>query len=240
MPSRATCVPFLLLWGLLMVRLCSHAPIRCCCPALAPSFRHVTSSVRDEASLVAQVRSGDKGACELLIRRHAGAMLACARRFLRCDEDSADAVQEAFVAAFRSLGSFSGRSRLSTWLHRIVVNCCLMKLRRQKRRQTQSLHDLLPSFDQSGHHVHPVAAWPELPEDHLLRTELRDQVRACIDQLPEPYRTIVLLRDIEALDTDQTAALLRVSREVVKTRLHRAHQALRSLLEPVVRGPEER
>ena len=192
----------------------------------------------DEAALLVRVRAGDQRACDALVRRHGDAMLACARRFLRCDADSADAVQEAFLAAFRSLASFTGSSQLSTWLHRIVVNCCLMKLRRQKRRRTVPLDDLLPAFDETGHHLRPVAPWTDHPEDRLSQAELRRQVRACIDRLPDSYRTIILLRDIEELDTDQTATLLGVSRAVVKTRLHRAHQALRSLLEPLFLAAE--
>jgi RNA polymerase sigma-70 factor, ECF subfamily len=194
----------------------------------------------DEAVLVARVRCGEERACDTFVRRYGPAMLACARRFLRCDADSADAVQEAFVSAFRSIGSFTGISSLPTWLHRIVVNCCLMKLRGQKRRRTVSLDDLLPAFDEAGFHVHPVAAWREHPEEQLNRAEVRVQVRACIDRLPDAYRTIILLRDIEELDTDETAELLGVSRGVVKTRLHRAHQALRSLLEPLFLASEAR
>jgi len=161
-------------------------------------------------------------------------MFACARRFLREDEDSADAVQEAFISAFRFIGSFTGGSQLGTWLHRIVINCCLMKLRRKKRQQTITLDDLLPAFDEAGRHLHPVVPWTGHPEERLDRAELQEQLRAYIDRLPESYRTIVLLRDIEQLDTAQTATLLGISRGVVKIRLHRAHQALRTLLEPLL------
>jgi RNA polymerase sigma-70 factor (ECF subfamily) len=161
-------------------------------------------------------------------------MLAVARRFLRGDEDRADAVQDAFLAAFRCLDSFEGHSSLGTWLHRIVVNSCLMKLRVQSRGRAAPLDDLLPTFDETGRHSRPVRPWPEDALSRLTREETRIQVRACIDRLPEPYRTVLLLRDIEELDTEQTARQLGITPGTVKTRLHRARQALRTLVAPLV------
>ena len=187
----------------------------------------------DEIDLVARVRRGDEAACEDLVRRHTGALLAVARRFLGCPEESADAVQEAFLAAFRSLDSFEGSAALGTWLHRIVVNNCLGRLRSRKRRPTVSLDRLLPAFAEDGHHARPVRSWSGPADDPVVRDETRTQVRACIDQLPDAYRTVLLLRDIEEFDTDQTAAILGIAVGAVKTRLHRARMALRTLLEPL-------
>jgi RNA polymerase sigma-70 factor (ECF subfamily) len=189
----------------------------------------------DEAGLLARLRAGDESACETLVRRLGGRMLAVARRVLRCEEDSADAVQDAFVAAFGSLDRFEGHSTLATWLHRIVVNSCLMKLRSRGRRREVSVDGLLPAFDEAGRHARPMRRWDEQGVTRLSREETQAQVRACIDQLPESYRTVLLLRDIEELDTDQAARQLGVSAGAVKTRLHRARQALRTLLEPIVR-----
>lgn len=186
-----------------------------------------------DLELLARLRSGEKFAAETLVREHAPRMLAVARRFLRSEEDSADAVQDAFLSAFRSLSDFEGNSALGTWLHRIVVNSCLMKLRTQARRRAAPIDDLLPEFDETGHHVRPVRSWEEQPSTRLARAETRAQVHTCIDQLPEPYRAVLLLRDIEELDTDQTAQELGITPDAVKTRLHRARQALRTLLAPI-------
>jgi RNA polymerase sigma-70 factor (ECF subfamily) len=186
----------------------------------------------DEAALVARIRAGDERACEALVREHCGALLATARRFLGCAEDAADAVQDAFLSAFRSIHAFEGQARLGTWLHRIVVNHALMRLRRRKRRPTVRIEDVLPTFDETGHHTRPVRPWRDAVGDRLVRDETRAQVRTCIDRLPDAYRTVLLLRDIEGLDTDRTAELLGTNSAVVKTRLHRARQALRTLLEP--------
>jgi RNA polymerase sigma-70 factor, ECF subfamily len=191
-----------------------------------------------EAQFLARLRAGDEEASAALVRKYGGRLLAVARRFLRCEEDSADAVQEAFLAAFRYLDQFEGNSSLGTWLHRIVVNACLTKLRAQSRSRAVPIDDLLPTFDETGHHSQPVRPWGEEPLSHLTREETRIQVRACIDRVPEPYRTVLLLRDIEELNTDQTAEQLGITAGAVKTRLHRARQALRTLLEPLFR-PEE-
>jgi RNA polymerase sigma-70 factor, ECF subfamily len=186
-----------------------------------------------EAQLLARVRAGDEEASAALVRQHGGRMLAVARRFLHSEEDSADALQDAFLTAFRCLDQFEAKSSLGTWLHRIVVNSCLMKLRAQCRSRATPIADLLPTFDESGHHTQPVRPWQEPALARLTREETRIQVRACIDRLPNAYRTVLLLRDIEELDTEQTAQHLGINCGTVKTRLHRARQALRTLLEPL-------
>jgi RNA polymerase sigma-70 factor (ECF subfamily) len=160
-------------------------------------------------------------------------MFRLARRFLGCDEDAADAVQDAFVSAWQALDTFQGSAKLSTWLHRIVVNASLARLRRRARRRTVPLDNLLPRFDDSGRHAEAVLPWADASPDRLTQEETQAQVRACIDRLPDAYRTVLILRDLEGLDTDATAAALGTSRAVVKTRLHRARQALRTLLTPV-------
>jgi len=192
----------------------------------------------DDARLLARIRDGDECACEALVRQHAGRMLAVARRFLRTEEDSADAVQDAFLSAFRSLDGFAANSALGTWLHRIVVNVCLMKLRAQSRNREVRIENLLPTFDETGHHSRPVRVWENQALARLTQAETCARVRACIDRLPNPYRQVLLLRDIEDLDTEQTAAHLGINPGAVKTRLHRARQALRTLLEPVVLGED--
>jgi RNA polymerase sigma-70 factor (ECF subfamily) len=159
-----------------------------------------------------------------------------ARRFLRNEEDSTDAIQDAFLAAFRALDRFEGVSSLGTWLHRIVVNVCLMKLRSRSRSREGRIEDLLPALDETGHRTRPGPPREDEPVARLTRVELNAQVRSCIDQLPAPYREVLRLRDLEERDTGETAGRLGITVGAVKTRLHRARQALRALLEPFVRG----
>jgi RNA polymerase sigma-70 factor (ECF subfamily) len=187
-----------------------------------------------DAALLPRLRDGDETAYESLVRGETPRLLAVARRLLRNDEEARDAVQQAWISAFRALPSFHGQSRLATWLHRIVTNEALMRLRARGRRPEDSIEELLPRFDEDGHHVEPQHEWT-VPADVLLaRAELRDRVRAAIDQLPEIYRTVLLLRDIEELGTDETAQVLDLPVNTVKVRLHRARQALVKLLGPVM------
>lgn len=162
-------------------------------------------------------------------------MLSVARRYLTMEEDARDAVQDAFLSAFKTLPTFDGRSSLSTWLHRIVVNSCLMKIRTRQRHPECSIEDLLPTFLSDGHQRAPSPAWKATATE-LERAETRQIVRHQIAQLPELYRTVLLLRDIEELDTETVAQLLDLSPNTVKVRLHRARQALRTLLDPLLGG----
>jgi RNA polymerase sigma-70 factor (ECF subfamily) len=188
-----------------------------------------------EAALVAQLRNGDPGAFETLVRTHMAALLRVARRFLRSEEDARDAVQDAFVAAFRSIGRFASNAQLSTWLHRIVVNACLMRLRTQRRHPEEDIEEYLPRFREDGHQVEPTVKWCETAETILEREELCGAVRSAIDTLPDTYREVLLLRDIEELSTEEAAEALGVTPNAVKIRLHRARQALRTLLDPYMR-----
>jgi RNA polymerase sigma-70 factor (ECF subfamily) len=190
-----------------------------------------STAFSDEASLVQALRAGDEVAYEALVRTHAPRLLAVARRFLHDERDAQDAVQEAFLSGFKSITTFEEGCRIATWLHRIVVNASLMKLRSRKRRPEQPIEALLPEFVEDGHHLRRPMEW-QAPADVLIeRQEVREFVRECIDRLPETYRTVLLLRDFEELDTGETARLLGLEEGTVKTRLHRARQALRGLLE---------
>jgi RNA polymerase sigma-70 factor (ECF subfamily) len=191
---------------------------------------HDTESAR-ETHLLEGLRRGESAAFETLVRQYSGRMLATARRLLGTEHDAWDAVQDAFLSAFKAIDQFTGSAKLSTWLHRIVVNAALMKLRSRRRKPEESIEDLLPHFDAQGEWASRVSHW-DAPSDVLLqRQEVRTLVRHCIDRLPETYRTVLLLRDIEELDTEEVANTLGVTPNAVKIRLHRARQALRTLLE---------
>ena len=189
----------------------------------------------DDAQLVAALRAHDEQASEQLVRAYGGRMLAVARKLLPNEEDARDAVQDAFLSAFKSIDQFQGQSRLSTWLHRIVINAALAKLRSRRGKDERPIDDLLPRFLRDGHQADPAVEWRDSSDVLLQREETRALVRGAISQLPEAYRTVLLLRDIEGLETDETARLLGVTVGVVKTRLHRARQAVRKLLDPHLR-----
>jgi RNA polymerase sigma-70 factor (ECF subfamily) len=184
----------------------------------------------NEAQLVQRLKAGDADAFEELVRSTGGRLLAAARRLVGDEDAARDVVQTAFLSAFRAMQSFDGKSQLTTWLHRIVINAALMRIRVRRRRPESSITDLLPSFDEEGRHAQPVTSWLESPEHALARKETHALVRGAIAALPEKYRTILLLRDIEELSTRQAAEALRISDNAVKLRLHRARQALGTLI----------
>jgi len=190
----------------------------------------------DEAALVAALQAGDESAFARLVHEQGARLFAVARRLLRNEQDAEDVVQEAFVQAFRNIGRFAGDARLGTWLHRIAVNAALMRLRRMKRRKEPSIEELLPRFHDDGHRRDVGPAWQERGEDVALAAEFAAVVRAAIDRLPDSHRTVLLLRDIEQLDTEETARQLGLSINATKTRLHRARMALRELIAPYLSG----
>ena len=191
----------------------------------------------DEQRLIDALRRGEDAAYERIVRQFGPRMLVVARRFLRQEQDAQDAVQDAFLSAFKSIDNFAGNARFSTWLHRIVVNASLMKIRSRQRKPERSIEDLLPKFDDTGHREGSVDGWAVDFDTAVHDRELREQVRSYIDQLPENYRTVLLLRDIEERTTQETADLLGISPGAVKTRLHRARLALRELMHPQMTGP---
>lgn len=205
-------------------------------PAMTPEpARNPPLDSDEERVLVEALQAGDDAAFETLVRRFGGPMLAAARRLLGNDDDAQDALQDALLSAFRGIGSFQSSSRLSTWLHRIVINSALMKLRKRNRRDEQSIESFLPEFLDDGHQARPAAAWSLSPESIAQMEEIRAKVRESINRLPENYRIVLQLRDIEGLDTRETAELLGIDQNVMKVRLHRARQALRTLLDPYFR-----
>jgi len=165
-----------------------------------------------------------------MIRENAPGLLRLARRFFTNEQDARDVVQQAFVSVTKAIVRFEHQSRLSTWLYRIVVNEALLELRKRRRQPEVSIDELLPDFDLNGQlqsdSVGSIA--DELP---IERRETREFVRNCIAMLPESYRVALLLRDIEELTVSEAAAAIGVTPNALKVRVHRGHQALRSIVQ---------
>jgi RNA polymerase sigma-70 factor (ECF subfamily) len=142
-------------------------------------------------------------------------------------------VQDCFLAVLRNIDRFEGRSSLKTWLHRMVVNAALMRMRSARRRPESPIDDLLEPVD--GLRVEPDWVFTESAETMSAREEVRTSVQAGIRRLPHSYRVVLVLRDIEGRDTREVARLLDESESNVKVRLHRARAALKKLLEPLYR-----
>lgn len=188
-----------------------------------------------DAALIARLRAGEDAAFEDMTHIYTSRLYAMAYKMLGNEADASDAVQDAFLGAFKTLANFDGRSQLSTWLTRIVINKCLMKLRSRRRRPECSIDALLPTFNEEGHPTTWTSRWREetpIESQGSLDSALVQVIREKVEELPEQYRQVLLLRDIQQLSTEEAAQVLGDTPNAVKVRLHRARQALRALLDP--------
>lgn len=178
-------------------------------------------------------RARERLVCEIGLK-----LLPLARRVVRDESDAEDVVQDACVQALRSVAAFEGRAQLSTWMHRIVVNAALTRLRSRRRRREDPFDEALAHAGARGEREDVTEdAWKRPADEILERAEARRLVRASLALLPEGHRRVLLLRDIEGLDTESAALRLGVSANAVKTRLHRARRALHRLLAPAFADP---
>lgn len=193
----------------------------------------------DDHALIARLKAGDGDAFEEAVRTYSSRLLVVTRRILNNEEEARDALQDTFLSAFRAIQNFDGNSRLSTWLHRIAVNAALMKVRSRKRKPERSIEDLLPAYREDGHHAEGFVSWDPPVDVAMEIAHNRALVRASIAELPEQYRMVLMMRDIEDIDTADVAAMLGITPNAVKIRLHRARQALRTLLAPHFRRDQQ-
>jgi RNA polymerase sigma-70 factor (ECF subfamily) len=186
----------------------------------------------DDLELVGHLKARNERAFETMVHRYTNQMLATARRLLGSEHDAQDAVQQAFISVFRAIPDFNAEAKLSTWLHKIVLNAALAQLRSRRRRGRETrVEDLHPEFEGVNRWT-AGGSWSSYESnDAIIGRETRRMVRTCIDQLPESYRSVLLLRDIDELDTAEVAERLAISPNATKIRLHRARQALKSLVE---------
>jgi len=196
----------------------------------------VPAAVPDDEALAARAVAGDEPAFEEIVARYSGRAYRLACRLVGRDGDAQDALQEAFLSAYRSLGSFRGDSRFSTWLFRIVTNAALMHRRARARRPAESLEAFLPRFDDEGRHAgEPADLRAASRADEILdRKDLAEKARAGLERLPEIYRDAFVLRDLEELTTAEVAELLGIDAAAVRQRVHRARLMLRGYLSELV------
>ena len=190
----------------------------------------MTTPALDETALLARTAANDVAAFETLMRRHNSRLFRVARSILKDDAAAEDAVQEAYLDAFRHSGTFRGEAQVSTWLTRIVINQSLMRLRRQKRDQVVVPFDHHSAADTGGAVEDPVDRTAESPASSTLRAEVRRLLERRIDELPETFRTVFVMRDVEEMSVQETADLLNIPPATVRTRLFRARALLRQAL----------
>ena len=183
-----------------------------------------------EAELVELARQGNETASRLLIERNNQRLFRAARSVLRNDGEAEDVVQQTYVKAFTALASFRGEASFSTWLTRIALNEAVSRLRRRKASSELEALDQAVSADAGLVSLFPLSLAPLPAEMEAARSEMRQLLEAAIDDLPEGFRTVFVLRDVEGLSTEETAEHLKLKPETVKTRLHRARRQLRAAL----------
>jgi len=187
-----------------------------------------------ETVLVERLKDGDSAALEILMERYSSRVYRVARGITRTDSDAEEVVQDVFLTLARKIDSFEGRAALGTWIYRVTTNAALLK-RRGKRAQVEvSLEEHLPTFKDDGHREgdrsYLLADWSQTPEAELLDGEARHVLAGAIDQLPNAYRAVLILRDVEELTNEEAAQILGESVASIKSRLHRARMALREQL----------
>ena len=159
--------------------------------------------------------------------------LMCGQR-----EDAEDVAQDTLLKVFENFDQLREPERVRPWVFRIARNACLMKRRKSVFAPSQelSLDDFLPAMDHAGGHLRlQIADWSPLPDDRILQSEIKKELNRAISELPENYRSVILLRDVEELSTSETAQILDVTGDAVKTRLHRARLAVRQKLDEYLR-----
>jgi RNA polymerase sigma-70 factor (ECF subfamily) len=189
---------------------------------------------RDDHLLLAGAAAGDAAALETLMGRHSARVYRLAYGISRNIADAEEIVQDVFMQLVLKGGSFEGRAALGTWLYRVTTNTALNKRRGKRHQLETSLDELLPAFTPDGHRAGErgdlVTDWSATPDRELLSGESRRLLEEAIDRLPDHYRAVLILKDVEELTNDEVAAAVGDSVAAVKTRLHRARMAVREHL----------
>jgi RNA polymerase sigma-70 factor (ECF subfamily) len=190
-----------------------------------------------ESTVVVGLQAGNPEAFEELVRTSSGRLLATAYRILGSEDAAQDAVQEGLIAAWKAIASFEGESSLSTWLHRIVVNASLARLRSAKGRGEVSLSDETGTVASAFEGL--AGAWTEPGPRLETKLAMRTAIQKALRLIPEEFRTVLVLRDVEELSSREVAERLGIPDATVRQRLHRARAAMAEILRPELCGGAE-
>ena len=192
----------------------------------------------DDALLVARLKRRDRSALGELVHIHGAKMYGVALQFMRNEYDAREVMQDALVSIWNKINSFEGKSAFTSWIYRVTANAALMALRKRKRHENDVSLDAAPADDDAVLPSLQLSDKAPLPDKVAMTGELGEQVRAAIERLPEPYRVVVLLRDVQELPMEQVMEATGLSEPALKSRLHRARLALRDALLPYLKGQD--
>lgn len=189
---------------------------------------------RTELTLLQRLRGGDTTALETLMEQHAPRVYRVAYGITQNAADTEEVVQDVFLTLFKKIHTFEERAALGSWLYRVATNAALVKRRRRRPDREVPLDSLLPTFHPDGHRMGErefvLCDWSRSPEAMLMSQETCETVQRAVGLLPEQYRTVLILRDIEELSNEEVAEIVGDSVAAVKSRLHRARMVLREAL----------
>lgn len=190
------------------------------------------TTVQDDRTLLARAQGGDMSAFEALVGRHEDKVYGLALRMTRSEADAAEITQDTFLSAYQHLAEFRGEAAFGSWVHRIAANNALMRLRRQRVLDIVSDDLAGPEFTDRGNLAEaPEADWSRRADDKILDEELGRAIHEATDALPEGYREVFLLKDVEGLSYEEISEMVGISVPAVKSRLHRARLALREAID---------
>ena len=195
-------------------------------------------SAAADVDLLASLRRGEVSALPALAERYGPTIYRLAFGVTRNQADAEEILQDVLLTLARKSASFEGRSALGSWIYRVTTNAALNKRRGKRQQLETALEELLPTFEADGHRAgdrtYILADWSQNPEAELLSGERRRMLERAIDSLPDHYRAVLVLRDVEELSNEEVAAILDESVSSVKSRLHRARMVLREQLTRVL------
>lgn len=189
--------------------------------------------------LVARLRAGDDSAVRELAERYSSRIFQLAMRHMRNREDAEEVTQDVLLKVYRKVGAFRGDAALSSWIYRITFNTAMSRLRRTKQARTAEEDRAVEAVGEHVEGSRPVAVpadWSHMPDEDLLRGQVREAVAEALAALPEIYRVPVVLRDIEGLTTEEASHRLHVKDQTLKSRLHRGRLMLRARLQEFTTG----
>ena len=192
-----------------------------------------------DKDIVSRLKAGDENIFHDILSQYEGKVYGLALKFTRSEQDAEEVLQDTFLAVYNKIHGFEGRSAFSSWLYRITINYALMKLRKNKANPVDYFENYLNEKSATSCSIYPTSSdLTQTPDEILLNAELRHKIQCALDRLPQKYKTVFILRDVEGLTTEEACNILQISVPALKSRLHRARLYLRDIISQYLKSDE--